>query len=183
MKKSSQAREEVGTNIIRHGRQLVVDIMETRILPVPIDSTFQYAADILAIQRCEMIMIVDDDGTFAGIVDEKDLLRAIMPDIHQVDPSSTKDNIFTYFINAGKILATQTLREIVRRDFLTVSPRDELYLTAYKMLERGIYTAPVVYNRQFLGVVDAGVICWAILSQRKGLHIAGRKLQECINKE
>ena len=147
----------------------VREVMEQKVARIGVSTTFQEAADLLALTQASDLIVVDADDRFVGVVSEGDLLRALIPDYKEVVAAGGSiQDAFRIFIEKGRDLAAQPITRLIIRHPITVAPGDDLLGVAAIMIEKMIRRLPVVENRRFLGTIARSDIVWAVLSKDIG---------------
>lgn len=154
-----------------NGRMCVRDVIDEKAFPVTVDATMEYVADLLALTEDSELMVVDDSGSFMGVVSETDLLRTVIPDVGEIEKAGgTLDDAMSIFLQSGRDLAGQSIKRLVRSNPHTISPDDELLAVATVMLQHDIRRLPVVEEGKFIGSISLADICWAVLSKWNGIR-------------
>src|SRR5919197_694723 len=63
---------------------LIADIMTSPPLALSPEASLAEAARMLADSEASDLMVVDDAGKLVGVLDEGDLIRAVLPDIDEI---------------------------------------------------------------------------------------------------
>ena len=117
-----------------------------------IDDTVEQAAHKMWEQQTGSLLIVDADGNLAGIITERDVLKAVA---------------------TGKDPSTTTVREVMGPNPITIHPRATLHEAARMMNEHWIRHLPVLDNGELVGMISqrdlAGVLAGA-LTDPEGLQ-------------
>jgi CBS domain-containing protein len=151
-------------------RLRIRDVIDEKAFPVTADVTMETVADLLVLTKASVMMVVDHDGSFVGVVSEVDVLRAAMPDVDAVlDVGGTLDDALDVFVANGRAMAGQPIGRLIHGNPRTVAPDDELLAVATVMLKTDARRLPVVDRGKFIGSVSLADICWAILSKWNGL--------------
>jgi CBS domain-containing protein len=147
----------------------VSDVMDPKAARTNADITFEEAAQILALSGAGELMVVEDDGTFVGVVSEADLLRAMMPEFEELeDAGSSLQAAAAAFLAAGRRQADQPIRRVTIRDSLAVGLDDDLLKAATLMTLRDIRRLPVVDSGMLRGAVSQADVCWGLLCAPAG---------------
>jgi acetoin utilization protein AcuB len=134
---------------------LVVERMTLDPTTVAGDTTVRQALQILEEQEIRHLPVVDDNGLLAGIVSEKDLLRA--------DTAEPVGNVMT-------------------RDVVTVTEYTALEEAARIMVDRRISSLPVMRNGKLVGIVTETDL-FRIFLELLGAREAGVRLTMLIPEE
>ncbi len=148
----------------------IKDIMDQKVARIGESTTFQEAAELMALTRVSDLMVVDPDGLFVGVVSEGDLIRHLIPDYNEVrQAGGSMEDAFRLFLENGQDLARQAIDRLIIRYPITVSPEDELLKVSSIMIEKMIRRLPVVDDKgKFYGTVSRADVAWAILCRNRG---------------
>lgn len=108
----------------------------TAVVTVSPAQSVQSIVDLLAHHRIGAVVVVDDAGNLAGIVSERDIVRAMVGD-------------------AGPVLG-KTARDIMTAKVRTCSPGDSEAELMQLMTENRIRHLPVVSDGRLAGMVSIG---------------------------
>jgi CBS domain-containing protein len=149
---------------------LIQEIMTSPPLALSADASLAEAARMLADSEASDLMVVDDTGKLVGVLDEGDLIRAVLPDIDEIRAAggSVQDGLAA-FVRKGNELAGRALAPYIVREPLTVAPDDHAGVAAVMMIERRIRRLPVVDGERLVGTVSRGEVCRAVLSSADAL--------------
>jgi CBS domain-containing protein len=142
----------------------IADIVNTSYARIAPGASLRDAAHALASTQASDLMVVDDAGTFVGVLSEGDLIRAALPRYEEIlrDGGSLSDALEN-FIERGRDLAGKPIDPHVIKNALTVSPDDPLLKAASTMTSKQIRRLPVVGGGKLLGTVSRADICKAVL--------------------
>lgn len=111
----------------------VGDIMSKEVKTCTIDHTFADAAKVLQDNRISSVIIVQKDGSVAGIVTERDLVNTVADGL---DPKETM------------------LADRMTRDLATVERRTDISEASRTMADRKIRHLPVIERGKLLGIIS-----------------------------
>ncbi|MEX0832431.1 MAG: CBS domain-containing protein [Actinomycetota bacterium] len=111
----------------------VGDIMSKEVKTCTIDHTFADAAKVLHDNRISSVIIVQKDGSVAGIVTERDLVNIVADGL---DPKETM------------------LADRMTRDLATVERRTDISEASRAMADRRIRHLPVIERGKLLGIIS-----------------------------
>jgi CBS domain-containing protein len=112
----------------------VGDIMRTDVKVAEREDTFADVAKVMRSHGISSVVVLDANGTLAGIVTERDIVNLIAAG---GDPHSTK-----------------VMHGMTRRHLATVDPKDDLAEAADKMVSMNIRHLPVVDGDRVVGIVS-----------------------------
>ena len=138
----------------------VMNINVTRIL---IGMTLRQAAEVSAFSSAADLVVVDDTGTFKGVLSEGDLMRAALPSLSDAMASGEiLSGAYDLLEEKARALADQPIDGYVIRDPITLSPEDPLQKAAALMTSKQIRRLPVVEGGKLVGTVSRADICRAV---------------------
>jgi CBS domain-containing protein len=109
-----------------------------RVITIRPDATVATAVHRLALERVGALVVSEDDATIAGILSERDVVRALAeegPDI----------------MGTGRRVA-----ELMTRHVTTCAPEDKVKAVMAEMTRRRFRHVPVVENGRLAGLVSIG---------------------------
>jgi CBS domain-containing protein len=122
------------------------------------------AAEIVAFSQATELMVVDDDGTFVGVLSALDILRAAMPDVDEiVAEGGSVETAMDLFVSRGHTLAASPIEPVVLTEPITVRPGDHLGVAVTVMIDQRIRLLPVVDDGRLVGTISRADACRAVL--------------------
>ncbi|MCH1929095.1 CBS domain-containing protein [Shewanella sp. A25] len=119
----------------------IADIMSTRVVTVDMDDRLTVAREIFEQVKFHHLLVMEDKQ-LAGILSERDLLRAISP--HIGTSAETAKDIDTLH---------KRMHQVMTRHPITASPQTRLDEASRQLLEHNIGCLPVLENGQLKGIV------------------------------
>jgi CBS domain-containing protein len=148
---------------------LIADVMDRKAARIHRDSPMALAAELLVLSQASDLAVIDEQGSFLGVLSEGDLLRALMPDVGEdVESPASLRRAFANFLDAGPAYADQPIGRLVIHSSITLRSDDELLKAATVMVDRQIRRLPVVDDGRFVGSVSRADICWGLLVEGTG---------------
>jgi CBS domain-containing protein len=143
---------------------LVRDVMTVYPVFIHRDATMRRAAEIISIAEISDLMVVDDSGQFFGVLSEGDVIRAVLPDVAEIEAvGGTLDAAFVAFVRKGAELAQQPIAPLVITDAITLRPDDDAALAATVMVEKHIRRLPVVDDGRLVGTISRADLCRGVV--------------------
>lgn len=105
------------------------------VITIAPDAPIREAVGILVSQGIGSLIILSADGQLAGIITERDILRALAAD----------DTILE-----------QPVREVMVKNAIVGVPQDDISAVAQTMLEKRVRHLPIVEDGQLIGIVSIG---------------------------
>ncbi len=119
----------------------IADIMSTRVVTVEMDDRLTVAKEIFEQANFHHLLVMEDNQ-LAGILSERDLLRAISPNLGT--SAETAKDIDTL---------QKRMHQAMTRQPITISPQCSLDDASRKLLEHNIGCLPVLEDGQLKGIV------------------------------
>jgi CBS domain-containing protein len=149
----------------------VEDIMTRDITSVGVNDSVEHVTNLLRRMNFTGVPVVKDDGTLAGIVTEKDIIRATLPGgLDQLQEMSYLSDLYlTRLQNATKDndLSKMSISNIMSADVVTVQEDDPLERVASLMMERHLNRLPVVKDGRLRGMITRSDLIKAIAAGRR----------------
>ena len=143
---------------------LVRGVMTVRATRIHEDASLHRAAEIVALSGIGDLMVVDDDGRFAGVLSVGDILRAAMPDMDEImKEGGSLNQVFQLFLRKASELSYKPISPLIIREPITVDPDDHVAKVAAVLLEKNIGRLPVVKDGRLVGTVSRADICEAVI--------------------
>jgi CBS domain-containing protein len=143
---------------------LVSDVMTAFPANIRLGATIRRAAEVIAVSEVGVLLVLDHDARFVGILSEEDLVRAMLPGFDDVTTAGgTLTDAFRLFVERGRVLADRPIDPLVVRNTATVRSTDELARAAVVMIDRGIRRLPVVDDGKLVGTLSRADLCRAVI--------------------
>lgn len=143
---------------------LIRGVMTVRATRIHEDASLHRAAEIVALSGIGDLMVVDDDGRFAGVLSVGDILRAAMPDMDEImKEGGSLNQVFQLFLRKASELSYKPISPLIIREPITVDPDDHVAKVAAVLLEKNIGRLPVVKDGRLVGTVSRADICEAVI--------------------
>jgi CBS domain-containing protein len=122
------------------------------------------AAEIVAFSQATELMVVDDDGSFVGVLSALDVLRAAMPDVAEITAEGgTVETAMELFVAKGRTLADAPIEPVVVADPIAVSPEEHIGAAVTIFIDQRIRLLPVVDGGRLVGTISRADACRAVL--------------------
>lgn len=140
------------------------DVMTARPVRINENSNILHAAEIVALSRVSYLMVVDDDDNFVGVLSEGDILRAALPDIHEIlHEGGTLNDAYRIFMEKGGYLSTLPIASLIIREPIVLDPEDHIAQAATILIEKQIRLLPVVKDGKLVGTLSRADVCRALV--------------------
>ncbi len=126
-----------GSNDWSGSYQTVAQLMTTDLFTVRPDDLVDLAASVMDWRHIRHVPVEDDEGRLVGLISHRDLLRLLAQGL---------------LARSGK---TVTVKEIMKRDLLTVAPETSTLEALTIMRQRKVGCLPVVENDRLMGIITA----------------------------
>ena len=103
---SPGVRKKSAVAVVRPLRMTVDAAMTPHPVCIRRHAAMHEAAEIVAFSQATELMVVDDDGSFVGVLSALDILRAAMPDLDEITAEGgTVETAMDLFVSRGHTLA------------------------------------------------------------------------------
>jgi acetoin utilization protein AcuB len=143
---------------------LVRERMSTQPVTIRTDTSITEALRTMREKQVRRLPVLDEEGTLAGIVSEKDLLYA------SPSPASSL-SIYEMHYMLSQLLVT----ELMSRDVITVTPDTPLEEAALLMVNNTIGGLPVVEGDKLVGIITETDI-FKVFLELLGARVEGLRL-------
>ncbi len=132
----------------------VKNVMIKKVLTVKVGQTLMEAAKILVKNKISGAPVVDKKGNLVGMLSEKDLFRALYPDLNDILRDVGlwlgKEKIKNRVAAKSKI----KIEHLMTKKVVAVGENDEALGAGSKMLTAKIHRLPVVKSKKIVGIVS-----------------------------
>ncbi len=143
----------------------VQDIMNTAIKTAHADTLIKDIASIMCFNKISGVPVIDNDNQLIGVLSEKDILKAMFPDVEQIMQEGTKTD-FESIEADYKSLLNQKAEDFMTQTVASVSPEMPLLKAASLMCVRKIRRIPVTdKNNKLIGIISIGDVHKAIFQE------------------
>lgn len=147
----------------------VRDIMETQVITLSPNTTYEEAARVLYENNISGAPVVDENNQTVGMISEKDLFKVLYPFYKSFyeHPEFYADNESRE--SKAKEIRGKKIEIFMSKDIATVTPDTPILTAGAVMLARGIHRLPVVEEGKIVGIISRKSIYRAILKENFGL--------------
>jgi CBS domain-containing protein len=143
---------------------LVRDVMNPDVAQIAATATFGDAARLLRKAGWSELAVTNEHGVFIGVLAVGDLLRALLPNIDELDRlGASLDAAFDAFLEMGRDFVDQPVMRLVITDPIVVAPGDPLLRVATVMITRQIHRLFVIDDGSLVGTIGRADICLGAL--------------------
>jgi CBS domain-containing protein len=138
--------------------------MDTEVAWIGHGANLRDAAEIVAASGVGDLMVLDEAGSFVGVLSEGDILRNALPDFDEIlAAGGTLYSAYQHFVRKSRELSDRPITPLVIVDPLVMDPTDHVAEAATLMIERQIRRLPVVEDGRLVGTVSRANICQAVV--------------------
>ena len=132
------------------------------------EATLKEVAMLICRHHVSGVPVVDEAGRLAGIISERDVLKALYPTYDELmdDPARSRD--FVDMESRYRDVARQPVAEVMARRVLTAAPEMPVLQAASLMLVNKVRRLPVMESGRLVGIVSLGDVHQAIFEQHFG---------------
>ncbi|MDH5446502.1 MAG: CBS domain-containing protein [Gammaproteobacteria bacterium] len=144
---------------------IVNDVLISTVRTANKNTSIKDIASIMCFNKISGLPIVDDDNTLVGILSEKDILRAMFPDVTQMLIDGVKPDFESIEGDYRNVL-NKTAGELMTHAVATVTPEMPLLKAVSMMCSKQIRRIPVTdeYNK-LVGIISIGDVHKAIFRE------------------
>jgi CBS domain-containing protein len=161
---SPELRKRSAVAVVRPRRMTVDAAMTPHPVCIRRHAAMHEAAEIVAFSQATELMVVDDDGTFVGVLSALDILRAAMPDVDEITAEGgTVETALDLFVSRGRTLAASPIEPVILTEPITVRSDEHLGVAVTVMIDQRIRLLPVVDDGRLVGTISRADACRAVL--------------------
>ena len=135
------------------------DIMRSEVHSVSETTTLRELSRAFRRRGVETLSVVNDEGDLVGVVNEADLLRAMLPDYSELQDDLRYMMEFEYLEDRATEVEDQAVRDIMIRGAVSVNENAPLMRVISLFLLKSSSHIPVVRDRKIVGTVALTDIC------------------------
>jgi mannitol/fructose-specific phosphotransferase system IIA component (Ntr-type)/CBS domain-containing protein len=132
---------------------LVRDVMRHKVVSVTPDDTVKDVADRMFRNRLSALAVVDENNRMLGVINDRDVIKAALPDFERLVNVSDYVLDFEPFEELLRKETTIKVAQLYRTDHENTSPDTRIVEIAAKMIFKDIRRAFVVENDQLVGIL------------------------------
>ena len=144
---------------------IVKDIMNSSVKTAKADTPIKEIASIMCFNKISGVPVVDDNNKLVGVLSEKDILRAMFPDVEQIMLEGAKTD-FESIEDDYKNVLDKKAGDLMTQAVASVKPDMPLLKAASLMCVKKIRRIPVTDdNNQLVGIISIGDVHKAIFQE------------------
>jgi len=146
---------------------LVKEIMNTNIRTASPDSSISEVAMTMCFNKISGMPVVDDDNAVVGIISEKDILRAMYPNVDEYmgNGMDTGRVNFEELESEYRDLINLSVSDLMTKHVYTVSPQEPILRAVSVMCVNMIRRIPVAKDGKLVGIISMGDVHKAIFQK------------------
>jgi len=144
---------------------IVKDIMNTSVKTANKDTLIKDIASTMCFNKISGVPVIDEEEKLIGVLSEKDILKAMFPDVEQIMQEGAKTD-FESIEADYKTLLDKNVGELMTQTVASVQPDMPLLKAASMMCVKKIRRIPVTdeYNK-LIGIISIGDVHKAIFQE------------------
>jgi CBS domain-containing protein len=152
-----------GEFIVKENRMKVGEVMQTKVLTVTPQTSYEETAFLLHKHRINGVPVVEKDGRLVGMISEKDLFKALYP--HYENFARFPD----FYANSEnqeaeiKALRLTPISEYMVTHVFTVTPDTPILKAGGLMLAHKLHRLPVIDRGKLVGIITRDNVYCAVL--------------------
>ena len=144
---------------------IVKDIMNSSVKTAKADTPIKEIASIMCFNKISGVPVVDANNKLVGVLSEKDILRAMFPDVEQIMLEGAKTD-FESIEDDYKNVLDKKAGDLMTQAVASVTPDMPLLKAASLMCVKKIRRIPVTgENNQLVGIISIGDVHKAIFQE------------------
>jgi CBS domain-containing protein/mannitol/fructose-specific phosphotransferase system IIA component (Ntr-type) len=153
--------EESGVEV---KRELTVgDVMKRDVITVKPQDSLKTVANVMFKHRISGVIVVDDENHVVGMISNRDIIRAALPDYHSLISNLAMSYDSESFENVLHTEENVRVGDLMDKNVETVTEQTSVVETAALMLFKDLRRAPIVKNDQLVGVITISDIVSKII--------------------
>lgn len=143
---------------------LIKDIMNTHVKTARRDTKVRDVAVLMCFNKISGVPIVEGDDRIVGLLSEKDILRAMYPQMDEVMLGDRYPSLEELEHSYRDVL-NLTVADLMTANVYTVSPNEPILRAASVMFLHRIRRIPVAINQRLVGIISIGDVHKAIFKE------------------
>ena len=144
---------------------IVKDIMNSSVKTAKADTPIKEIASIMCFNKISGVPVVYDNNKLVGVLSEKDILRAMFPDVEQIMLEGAKTDFESIEDDYRNVLDKKA-GDLMTQAVASVTPDMPLLKAASLMCVKKIRRIPVTgENNQLVGIISIGDVHKAIFQE------------------
>ncbi|RKX27746.1 MAG: hypothetical protein DRP45_00225 [Candidatus Zixiibacteriota bacterium] len=141
------------TNVTVDKQLMVKDVMRHDVATVTLDDTLKEVANRMWRNRLSALAVVDDEGRLVGVIDDRDLIKAALPDYKSLISNLNDDIDIEPLEELLKKEDKIKVAQLCRDDFEVTAPQTRIVEVAAMMIFKNIRRVFVTEESRLVGVL------------------------------
>jgi len=144
---------------------IVKDIMNTAVKTATTDTQIKDIASIMCLNKISGVPVIDSNNKLCGVLSEKDILRAMFPDVAQIMQEGAKPDFESIEADYKGVLGKK-VGDLMTQTVASVTPDMPLLKAASMMCIKQIRRIPVTdADGTLVGIISIGDVHKAIFQE------------------
>lgn len=144
---------------------IVKDIMNTSVKTACTNTKIKDIAAIMCFNKISGVPVINEDNTLVGVLSEKDILRAMFPDVEQIMQEGLVPDFESIEADYSGVLSKQ-VGDLMTQTVASVTPEMPLLKAASMMCAKKIRRIPVTdKDNKLVGIISIGDVHKAIFQE------------------
>jgi len=144
---------------------IVKDIMNTSVKTARSDTLIKDIASVMCLNKISGVPVIDNSNKLIGVLSEKDILRAMFPDVAQIMQEGSKPDFESIEADYTGLLDKKAA-DLMTQTVASVTPEMPLLKAATLMCVKNIRRIPVTdQNNKLVGIISIGDVHKAIFQE------------------
>lgn len=138
---------------------LVADIYNIHVFPLQESLTVKQALETLIHKDYNGVIVLDKAKNLVGILSLQDIAAAIVP-VEMREDATLAHAMYkpNFFQEQCRDMKEKIVKDIMRKDFITVTPATSVMEVAADFLHNDLYIIPVCEEKEVIGIVTRSEI-------------------------
>jgi mannitol/fructose-specific phosphotransferase system IIA component (Ntr-type)/CBS domain-containing protein len=132
---------------------MVKDIMRHKVATVTVDDTLKEVANLMFRHRLSALAVVDHNNKLVGVIDDRDLIKAALPDYRSLISNLNYDMDVEPFEELLKQEDKIKVSQLYREDFEVTTPETRIVEVAAMMIFKDVRRVFVTQDENLVGVL------------------------------
>lgn len=132
---------------------MVKDIMRHKVATVTVDDTLKEVANLMFRHRLSALAVVDRNNKLVGVIDDRDLIKAALPDYRSLISNLNYDMDVEPFEELLKQEDKIKVSQLYREDFEVTTPETRIVEVAAMMIFKDVRRVFVTRDENLVGVL------------------------------
>jgi CBS domain-containing protein len=141
----------------------VGDVMKRDVITVKPEDSLKTVANVMFKHRISGVIVVDDENHVVGMISNRDIIRAALPDYQSLISNLAMSYDSESFENILRTEENVRVGDLMDKNVETVTEDTSVVETAALMLFKDLRRAPIIKNDKLVGVITISDIVSKII--------------------